>query len=41
MKDKRINADFVLLADMHTDGVHFPPDLMDDRKDENPEEAGN
>ncbi len=38
MKDKRNNPDFVLLADMHTDGVHFNPDLMDARRDEKPED---
>lgn len=41
MKDKRNSSDFVLLADMHTDGVHFNPDLMDDRRDEKPEDAEN
>lgn len=41
MKDKRNSSDFVLLADMHTDGVHFNPDLMDAWKDEKPENAEN
>ncbi len=41
MKDKGNNPDFVLLADMHTDGVHFNPDQIDARKDEKPENAEN
>lgn len=41
MKDKENSSDFVLLADMHTDGVHFDPDLMGDRKVEITEDAEN
>lgn len=41
MKDKENSSDFVLLADMHTDGVHFDPDLMVHRREEIPEDAEN